>query len=326
MREQIKYIQNIIVLTIFLLVLINKNLLSEEDLPFILNANKIINNDKILIIAKGEVEVIQGKEVLRADYLEFDKEKNKAFAKGNVSILDKDGVVYFADYAEIDKGFKNGLTKNISILFPDNSKIAASNGKRFKGQISRLKKALYSACNCDDPDKKPTWQIKASEVVHDSKRKKITYKNAFLEFLGFPVAYTPFYSHPDPSVKRQSGFLFPRYTSNSELGTIIGTPYYFSLSPHKDLTVEPMYIGNQRPLIYTQYRQKFLNGEINVDTSFTNAERRTRVRTYSDKFARAIDFQDWLSLYSGHNNNWDLASNEHEKYNNYFQLKNIFKD
>ncbi len=284
MRKQIKYIKDIVVLTIFLLFLISKNLFSNEDLPFILNANKIENNDKTLIIAKGDVEIIQGKEVLRADYLEFDKEKNKAYAKGNVSILDKDGVVYFADYAEIDKGFKNGFTKNISILFPDNSKIAASNGKRFKGQISRLKKALYSACNCDDPDKKPTWQIKATEVVHDSKRKKITYKNAFLEFLGFPVAYTPFYSHPDPSVKRQSGFLFPRYTSNSELGTIIGTPYYFSLSPHKDLTVEPMYIGNQRPLIYSQYRQKFQNGEINVDTSFTNAERRTRVKTYSNKF------------------------------------------
>ena len=140
MREQIKYIKNIVVLTIFLFVLINKNLLSNEELPFILNANKIVNNDKTIIIAKGDVEIIQGKEVLRADYLEFDKEKNKAFAKGNVSILDKDGVVYFADYAEIDKGFKNGLTKNISILFPDNSRIAASNGKRFKGQISRLKK------------------------------------------------------------------------------------------------------------------------------------------------------------------------------------------
>ena len=187
------------------------------------------------------------------------------------------------DYAEVDKGFKNGLTKNISILFPDNSKMAASNGKRFKGTISRLKKALYSACNCDDPEKKPTWQIKASEVVHDSNRKKISYKNAFLEFLGFPVAYVPYYSHPDPSVKRQSGFLFPSYTSNSELGTIVSTPYYYALSPYKDLTIEPMYISNQRPLIYAQYRQRFGNGELNVESSFTNADRRTRVKTYSNK-------------------------------------------
>ena len=275
-----------ILLIFFIIFLFNKNLLSKDkdDVPFILNAQKIVNNhNESKVIATGDVEVIQGKEVLRADYLEFDKIKNKAYVKGNVSILDEDGVVYFADYAEVDKGFKNGLTKNISILFPDNSKMAASSGKRFKGTISRLKKALYSACNCDDPNKKPTWQIKASEVVHDSKRKRISYKNAFLEFLGFPVAYTPYYSHPDPSIKRQSGFLFPSYTSNSELGTIVSTPYYYALSPYKDLTIEPMYISNQRPLIYAQYRQRFQNGELNIESSFTNADRRTRVKTYSNK-------------------------------------------
>jgi len=276
--------KNIILLLFFTVFLFNKNLLSNDDIPYILNAEKIVNNNnESKVVATGNVEVIQGKEVLRADYLEFDKIKNKAYVKGNVSILDENGVVYFADYAEVDKGFKNGLSKNISILFPDNSKMAASTGKRFKGTISRLKKALYSACNCDDPNKKPTWQIKASEVVHDSNRKKISYKNAFLEFLGFPVAYTPYYSHPDPSVKRQSGFLFPSYTTNSELGTIISTPYYYALSPYKDLTIEPMYISNQRPLIYAQYRQMFDNGELNVESSITNADRRTRVTTYSNK-------------------------------------------
>jgi len=276
--------KKIILLLFFIIFLFNKNLLSKDNVPFILNAQKIVNNhNESKVIATGDVEVIQGKEVLRADYLEFDKIKNKVYVKGNVSILDEDGVVYFADYAEVDKGFKNGLSKNISILFPDNSKMAASTGKRFKGTITRLKKALYSACNCDDPNKKPTWQIKASEVVHDSKRKKISYKNAYLEFLGFPVAYTPYYSHPDPSVKRQSGFLFPSYRSNSELGTVISTPYYYALSPYKDLTIEPMYISGQRPLMYAQYRQRFHNGEVNAESSFTNADRRTRVKTYSNK-------------------------------------------
>ena len=257
---------------------------STKDDHFILNARKIINKNKeSVVIAKGDVEVIQGKEILRADYLEFNKKTNIVYAKGNVSILDEDGVVYFADYAEIDKGFQNGLTKNISILFPDNSRVAASSGQRFKGKISKLKKALYTACNCDDPNKNPTWQIKAQEITHDSNRKKIKYKNAFLEFLGFPVAYAPYYSHPDPSVKRQSGFLVPKYTSNSELGSIFSTPYYFFLSPYKDLTIEPIAISSQRPVIFGQYRQAFYNGELNIEGSFTNAERRTRSATYSNK-------------------------------------------
>lgn len=49
------------------------------------------------------------------------------------------------------------------------------------------------------------------------------------------------------------------------------------------------------------------------------------LRTYSGKFTRAIDFQDWLSLYNGLDNNWHLASNEHEKYDETLKLKNIFK-
>ena len=274
------------IICLFFFLIITGDVFAEsiKDDHFILNARKIINKNKeSVVIAKGDVEVIQGKEILRADYLEFNKKTNIVYAKGNVSILDEDGVVYFADYAEIDKGFQNGLTKNISILFPDNSRVAASSGQRFKGKISKLKKALYTACNCDDPNKNPTWQIKAQEITHDSNRKKIKYKNAFLEFLGFPVAYAPYYSHPDPSVKRQSGFLVPKYTSNSELGSIFSTPYYFFLSPYKDLTIEPISISSQRPVIFGQYRQAFYNGELNIEGSFTNAERRTRSATYSNK-------------------------------------------
>jgi len=50
------------------------------------------------------------------------------------------------------------------------------------------------------------------------------------------------------------------------------------------------------------------------------------LRTYSGKFARAIDFQDWLALYNGLNNNWHLASSEHERYDEKIKLKNIFKN
>ncbi len=50
------------------------------------------------------------------------------------------------------------------------------------------------------------------------------------------------------------------------------------------------------------------------------------LRTYSDKFARAIDFQDWMSLYNGMENNWHLSSKEHEKYDEFLKLKNIYKD
>lgn len=50
------------------------------------------------------------------------------------------------------------------------------------------------------------------------------------------------------------------------------------------------------------------------------------LRTYSNSFSRAVDFQDWLSLYQNLNNEWNLASNEHERYNESYELINIFRD
>jgi len=45
-------------------------------------------------------------------------------------------------------------------------------------------------------------------------------------------------------------------------------------------------------------------------------------RTYAYKFARALDFQDWFSLYNESKNNWHLATSEHERYDIKQRLKN----
>ena len=75
--------KKIILLLFFIIFLFNKNLLSKDNVPFILNAQKIVNNhNESIVIATGDVEVIQGKEVLRADYLEFDRIKIRYTQKG----------------------------------------------------------------------------------------------------------------------------------------------------------------------------------------------------------------------------------------------------
>ena len=37
------------------------------------------------------------------------------------------------------------------------------------------------------------------------------FEDARIEFFGVPLAYVPFMSAPDPTVKRKSGFLFPTH-------------------------------------------------------------------------------------------------------------------
>ena len=52
----------------------------------------------------------------------------------------------------------------------------------------------------------PPWTLKADKIIHDKKKKTINYLNAWLEVYDKPVLYFPKFFHPDPTVKRQSGF------------------------------------------------------------------------------------------------------------------------
>ena len=42
--------------------------------------------------------------------------------------------------------------------------------------------------------------------------------------------YFPYFNHPDPSVKKKSGFLMPSWTNSENLGTWIHIPYFKVIS------------------------------------------------------------------------------------------------
>ena len=74
------------------------------------------------------------------------------------------------------------------------------------------------------------------------KKKQIIYKNATLDLNNVPILYTPYFSHPDPSVKRKEGFLAPSFTSlGSDIGTTIKVPYFYPVSESADFTISPVY-------------------------------------------------------------------------------------
>ena len=83
-----------------------------------------------------------------------------------------------------------------------------------------------------------------------------------------PVAYFPYFYHPDPSVKRQSGFLFPQFQNSSNLGFSTQIPYYKVIDEDKDATVSPRFYTNNNIFIQTEYRQVFKNSKLVSDLSY----------------------------------------------------------
>ena len=77
----------------------------------------------------------------------------------------------------------------------------------------------------------PPWQLQASKIKHDNNKKQLIYDNAVLKVYDLPVFYFPKFFHPDPTVKRQSGFLQPRLNNSNILGSSFSIPYFYAISP-----------------------------------------------------------------------------------------------
>ncbi|WP_435089641.1 LPS-assembly protein LptD [Candidatus Pelagibacter bacterium nBUS_30] len=142
-----------------------------------------------------------------------------------------------------------------------------------KKNITSVKKAVFTSCK--KTDHCPAWQLEASEIKHDQKNKKIIYDNAVLKVYDVPVFYFPKFFHPDPTVKRQSGFLQPEINSSNILGSSLSIPYYHVISEDKDFTFNPIFFTKNAKMIQSEYRQKNENSSLIADFAITNGYKST---------------------------------------------------
>ena len=75
-------------------------------------------------------------------------------------------------------------------------------------------------------------------------------------------------SHPDPTVKRRSGFLPPSMRSTSYLGSSLELRYFWNISDHEDLLFSPLLSADQGVVWGGRYRKMLYNGELNLSGSY----------------------------------------------------------
>ena len=103
--------------------------------------------------------------------------------------------------------------------------------------------------------------------MQDLEHKKIEYQDATLEMFGIPVAYFPYFWNADPSVKRESGILPPVMGTSSSIGAFFGQPYYLVIDDQSDATFLPMITTEAGPQLDVEYRRRFNDGSLLVNTS-----------------------------------------------------------
>jgi len=229
-----------------------------------------------------------------ADIFFYDLNIKKIKAIKNVKYKDKQGNVFLFSELEYFENSSKGFGKNVRGLLTDKSsfesrfaEIDNNNDiitiKTHNEKINLFKKlrSLFSNENkyttCENlEDKKnikeqcPDWSFSTYQTKQDSKKKMVYHDHAVLKIRNIPVFYVPYFSHPDPTVSRKSGFL-PASTKNfSNLGRSYKIPYFWVIDNNSDLTLTPILYKNENNIYLSEYRKQNQNSLLYIDSSYSS--------------------------------------------------------
>ncbi len=222
------------------------------------------NNSRVSAV--GNVQMFYNGTGVEADRIVYDQKTKRLQAQGNVRMTDADGKITYANEIDLSDDYRDGFVDSLRVDTANETRIAASRAERTAGNYNVFQNGVYTACApCrDDPKKPPLWQVKGARIIHDQVDKMLYFENAQLEFFGVPLAYLPYFSTPDPTVQRKTGFLMPMLTSNSNFGTAVEVPFYWALSPSYDLTLSPRITTTQGLLMQGEFRQRLMDGAYQI--------------------------------------------------------------
>ena len=222
------------------------------------------NNQRVSAV--GNVQMFYNGTSVEADKVIYDQKTKRLHAEGNIRLTDAQGKITYANLMDLSDDYRDGFVDSLRVDTADQTRMAATRADRTSGNYTVFENGVYTACApCkDDPKKPPLWQVKGARIIHNQEEKMLYFENAQLEFFGVPMAYLPYFSTPDPTVKRKSGFLMAGYTSYSTYGFGVDIPYYFALAPDYDATFSPRITSKQGVLLQGEFRQRLLDGSYQI--------------------------------------------------------------
>ena len=262
-NNRIKYFKNedkIFLQDVAYITINNEYFITSHDVIYDKKNNLIFSNQKTELIDLNQNKIYLNKFNFNTD--------EKIFSGNKVKLVDKENSEYLFSEFKLDITKKEFIGKDLSYEM----KNLNSEKPRLKGlsiisnnNVSKIYKGTYTTCakrkGCSP------WIIQAEEITHNKKSKLIDYKNAWLKIYDVPIMYFPKFFHPDPTVKRQSGFLAPTFSDSSSSGFSVTIPYFYAISIDKDLTFKPRIFDTNSAIIQNEYRKVGKNSSLTSDFS-----------------------------------------------------------
>ena len=272
-----------------------------KDMVFDNNKNYIKSNNpaKIKDLEKNEIYL---------DNFEYSTSKNFFQSNGNIKVLDSNKNQYNFSQIYIDEKKKEIVgTDSKAFLNQEGFKTNKNNKPRvFSNTVNiydrktKFTKSIFTLCDYRKDDKCPPWSLQAKQMLHDEKKKTIFYDNAVIKVYDFPILYLPKLSHPDPSVKRRSGFLVPSFSDSKNLGEGLDISYFWALNKDKDFTLKNKLYVSENPLFLGEYRQAFEKSNLILDFGYTQGyKKKSATKTTGEK---SHFFSKYVKNFTGKNN------------------------
>lgn len=263
------------------------------------SADELINDDKIgIITAIGEVEIKYNDMRLVTDKLIYDQNTDTITASGNVRMYTPDGSLIISEKASLAENLSVGEMHNIKALLKDKSHVFAKSFRKKDNKTKILTHATYTACDfCENI--KPLWEVSARKIQHNEKTQNVHYNDAVLKFKGIPAMYTPFLSHPDPTVKRRSGLLMPTGGSSNFLGAYIQPRYFWAVNDQTNVIFSPIFSDKHDPIWGGTYKKYFYSADTTISGAFMkdNEKLKPEHRGYLFAKGRYDINSDWRMKY-----------------------------
>ena len=233
------------------------------------NGDSMTGTEGQIVDLNGNVNLRRGDQVLLADKLSYDQDKETYSAEGSVRYQDR-GMRLIAARAKGDQAKDTHELEDIQYQLIRRRGNGGAKRITMQGDDGSLYGSTYSTC---PPDAR-RWELRAQRIDVNTTEGMGTAHNATLRIGRVPVLYLPWFRFPIDD-RRRTGLLYPAISSSGRNGFDWRQPIYLNLAPNYDATITPRLMSKRGLQLGGEFRYLTQTGRGVLDGAFLPSDNLT---------------------------------------------------
>ncbi|WP_107945540.1 LPS-assembly protein LptD [Campylobacter concisus] len=208
-----------------------------------------VKQNKGIVTANKNVVVYSQEYLVTADCAVYDQNNSVIELFGNVNMMKGKDEVSRSNYAKLNLKNNNAAFESLFMMNKDMEVWMRSDESSSDSEYYRVRKAMVSSCNVQDPD----WSITSSSAMLNKQSKFLHLFNPVFRIANVPVFYLPYFGFSTDTTRR-TGLLPPELGYGKSEGFYYKQPVYFAPYNEWDLEFDPQIRTNRGAGIYGAFR------------------------------------------------------------------------